>query len=109
MSEEQQSWGRDRRESVASSDLSPLSLVGSYYHLINAGEIVWQGLVVGEPMTGIYLIELDDSVPGATRHQRLVHIRNIVEGEIGEWRFYDTIDHWRGAYAQWLTHTQESA
>ena len=107
MAEGQESWGRDRREAVASADLNPVSLVGSYFHRLEHDEIVWQGIVVGEPANGYYLLELEDSVPGASRHQRLFSIRQLADD--GEWRFYDTSDHWRGAYAEWIAHTKENA
>lgn len=80
----------DRRTFVLGCDLSPASLVGSWF--IAADE--W-GLVVGEPQPGMYLVEL---IIGVRRdlEQRVATLREMHEDR---WRFYDTKEAMDKAFA----------
>jgi hypothetical protein len=87
--EQQPQWSRSRYDDIKACSLDPTSLVGSYFHRLDGAErLMWQGIVVGEPQPGIYLVQLFDWV-GERGHQRVVTILDITQGD-GEWRFYDT-------------------
>lgn len=97
--------GRDRKALAAEVELHPGSLVGSWFHKLEADEMVWQGIVVAEPQPGTYLVEVDGSIPGASKVQRVVCL-DAMEGDVEdgfEWRFYDTDEQMREAFAEWST------
>jgi hypothetical protein len=95
--------GRDRRKLAAEVELDPMSLVGSYCHRVENGEIVWAGIVVGEVQPGRYLIELDGCLEGAKSRsvQVIQSIDSLLAKDEGyEWRFYNTELAMKDAYAE---------
>jgi hypothetical protein len=81
---------REREESIQECALGPHSLVGSWFHKLEGGNVCWQGSVVAEPQPGVYLLELHNWQNGKSAHQRLVSIREMAEQEAGwEYRWYD--------------------
>jgi hypothetical protein len=117
---------KDRRLYVADEDfsLSPDSLVGSAFHVLLDGEMVWQGVVVAEPQPGRYLCHIDKLDASTENVQRLFSLdtlmgygdegKRLLEGAMAEarapivdpsleWRLYDNEEAARQAYASWLT------
>ncbi len=83
-SEVENRYGRAARADDATAlSLDPHSLIGSFFH--SAADPGWQGLIVGEPAPGVYLVQTFSWLPGASGCQRLVPI-----DEMREWRFYDS-------------------
>lgn len=103
---------KDRREYVKDEDwsLQPNSLVGSWFHVLEAGRMIWQGVIVGEPAQGQYLCQIDVLEQGVEKVQRMFSLDTIMGlGEDGhrlieggmdarsvpvvapplEWRLYD--------------------
>ena len=63
-------------------------LVGKYFHGANDNSRVeWQGVVVGEPHPGWYLVQLFDWASGKPSVQRLVPIEKMAT-----WLFYPDRD-----------------
>jgi hypothetical protein len=59
-------------------------LVGKYFHSANGNDKVeWQGVVIGEPHPGWYLVQLFDWTSGEPSVQRLVPVEKMVA-----WLFY---------------------
>jgi len=109
--------GRDRVAFVSHEDftLVPQSLVGSWFHRLENDEIVWQGVVVAEPQSGVYLCSVDRLALGVKFVQRLVTLEKMSDDDDGQgWRFYDNEEACRVAYAAWvvaaekLTNTKEN-
>lgn len=97
---------RDRAALAAGAELSPMTLVGSYFHRVENGTMVWQGIVVGEPQAGKYLCQIDGSLPGADRAKVQVVVTldaMLAKDEGYEWRFYDTAEEMRAAFAEYAT------
>lgn len=91
--------GRNRRDDVITRPLSPDSLCGSWFHKLDEGEYVEQGLVVAEVQPGIYQLEIDDWFTGDPLYQRLQHVDGMTgRTDDVEWRFYDTREKMRAAY-----------
>lgn len=86
---------RNRREEMASCELMPDTLVGSWFHKLEVPsgayqpEMVWQGIVVAEPQAGVYLLDIENY------GQRLVSLPQILAED---WHFYDTDEAMRLAY-----------
>lgn len=79
-----------RREGLSDFQLAPESLVGSWF--VSEGRddgVVGQGMVVGEPQAGCYLMEMIDPINAAASYQTLVTIPQLIDGE-ARWYFYDT-------------------
>lgn len=118
---------RDRRLFVTDPDfsLAPDSLVGSAFHVLLDGEMIWQGVVVGEPQAGRYLCHIDRLDAVAENVQRLFALdtlmglgdeaKRLLEGAMGEgrapvvepsleWRLYDNVDAANVAYTVWALH-----
>lgn len=96
---------RDRRAFAADLPLNPLSLVGSYFHRVENGEMVWQGIVVGEPQAGKYLCQVEGALPGAAdaKVQVIVPLDAMLSKDEGyEWRFYDSEQAMVEAFAEWV-------
>jgi hypothetical protein len=95
--------------------LNPGSLVGSWFHRLDNDAIVWQGCVVGIagdlPMEGpVYLCQIDKLDVGAENVQRLIPLSRLVNDEDGyDWRFYDSEDQARAAYAAWVATERDRA
>lgn len=102
--------GRNRKDYVSKCELSPETLVGSWFHAVEEDVIVWQGIVVAEPQPGMYLVHVDTLEPGATNVQLLVGLEKMCDDEENTaWRFFDTEEQARSAYAEWLTTERERA
>jgi hypothetical protein len=88
--------------------LTPKTLVGSWFHRLEADEIVWQGVVVAEPQPGAYLVQIDKQEPGVENVQRLIGLGQMVSGDLeDEWRFYDSEEQAKSAYAHWMSTRKE--
>lgn len=82
----------------------PHTLVGSWFHRLENDVIVWQGAVVAEPRSGVYLVQIDKLDTGAENVQRLIPLERMVADEDGyDWRFYDSEDAAKAAYVAWTT------
>lgn len=84
---------KHRTTALESSELSPDSLVGSFFHGSDSQQ--WQGVVVAEPVPGVYLVELFDWIIGASTEQVLVRI-----DEMMGWHFYDDAEWMQNSYEQ---------
>ena len=90
---------REPRHLIAiESPLSPESLCGSWA-LYHADDTTLQGLIVGEPFAGIFLVEMYDLVTDTPYEQRLTKIERLasVDEGGGVWTFYDDRKGVRGA------------
>ena len=62
----------------------PQEVVGKYFHSANENnQVEWQGVVIGEPHPGWYLVQLFEWTSGEPSTQRLVPIEKMVG-----WLFY---------------------
>jgi hypothetical protein len=61
------------------------NLIGQFFHSIEDGKINWQGVVIGNPLPGWYLVQLYEWLMGEPNVQRLVKIE-----EMHTWLFYDS-------------------
>lgn len=94
---------RDRAALASEVELSPVSLVGSYFHRMENGEMVWAGVVVAEPQPGLYLCRCD-RLDGRERGAQVLYpIADMVARDPGyEWRFYDTAEEQAEAFAEYV-------
>jgi hypothetical protein len=66
----------------------PEKLVGKYFQSANENnKVEWQGVVIGEPHPGWYLVQLFDWALGEPSEQRLVPIEKMIG-----WLFYPDMD-----------------
>jgi hypothetical protein len=66
----------------------PEKLVGKYFHSASENnKIEWQGVVIGEPHSGWYLVQLFEWASGEPTEQRLVPIEKMIG-----WLFYPDVD-----------------
>jgi hypothetical protein len=71
----------------------PGKLVGKYFHSANeTNKIEWQGVVIGEPHPGWYLVQLFEWASGNPSVQRLVPIEKMIS-----WVFYPNADAMTGS------------
>lgn len=100
---------RDRRAWAAdlTLDLDPASLVGSFFHMLENDEIVWQGVVVGQPQSSVYLVQIDTFAPGATNVQKLMPVTDMIDSDDREFRFYDTQQAATEAFYAWEAKRRE--
>jgi hypothetical protein len=99
-----------RKEFVTSERfvLVPETLVGSWFHRLENGEIIWQGVVVAEPQPGAYLVQIDRQEPGVENVQRLIGLESMLADDDGyDWRFYDTEEQAQNAFARSLSTRKE--
>jgi hypothetical protein len=68
-------------------------LVGKCFHSIVDDTVQWQGVVIGRPEPGWYLLELFSWVMGEHGNQRLVRIE-----EMRGWLFYSDADEMNYSY-----------
>jgi hypothetical protein len=97
--------GKDRKALVTDEDFefSIASLVGSWFHRLENDRMVWQGVVVAEPQPGVYLLQVDKLDAGAENVQRLATMAQLTTDDDGyDWRFYDSENQARSAYARWV-------
>jgi hypothetical protein len=121
---------KSRRLFVIDDDFSlePDSLVGSHFHAIepDTREIVWQGIVVGEPQPAVYVLEFENCQTGATRCQKVMSLAQLTQGALAstpsvaegrlvdgvefEWRWYDSAEEMARAYVEYtMAVTRENA
>jgi hypothetical protein len=67
------------------SHLTPNSLVGSYFHADAVRG--WQGCIVAEVSSGVYLAEIFSWATGTSGGQRLVNLEDMAD-----WQFYDSAE-----------------
>ena len=68
-------------------------LVGKYFHSANENnKVEWQGVVIGEPHAGWYLVQLFDWASGEPSVERLVPSEKMVG-----WLFYPDRDTMRSS------------
>jgi hypothetical protein len=66
----------------------PEKLVGKYFHSASeTNKFEWQGMVIGEPHPGWYLVQLFEWASGEPSVQRLVPIEKMIG-----WLFYPDAD-----------------
>lgn len=115
---------KDRREYALDENfsLSADSLVGSCFHVLVDGKMIWQGVVVGEPDTARYLCFIDRLDEATRRVQRVFSLdtlmgvgedgKRLVENSMAEgrasvvephieWRLYDSEEEAREAFRAW--------
>lgn len=115
---------KDRHLYVQDEDwsLTPGSLIGSAFHVLVGGEMIWQGIVCGEPVEGRYLCQIDKLDAHTEAVQRIFTLdtlmglgeeaKRLIEGSMAEakapiiepyveWRMYDSVRQAREAYQQW--------
>jgi hypothetical protein len=64
----------------------PEALVGQYFHSIeDNGTLKWQGVVIGNPEPGWYLLQLFEWLAGEPNVRRLIRIEAL-----GNWLFYQS-------------------
>jgi hypothetical protein len=87
---------------------NPNSMVGSWFHRLENDEMVWQGVILGEPAHRTYLVQIERLAPGAENVQRLVTLDQMTSDEDGyDWRFYDSEHDCRAAFALWVASERE--
>jgi hypothetical protein len=94
-------FGRDRKGLAEYLALTPTSLVGSYFHRVEEGEIVWAGIVVAELAQGsgppVYLLEV---AQGMSEDQRApVQVPATAE-QLETFRFFNTREKAQDAYIE---------
>ena len=68
----------------AETERKPEKLVRKYFHSANENnKIEWQGVVIGEPQPGWYLVQLFEWSSGEPTVQRVVPIEKMIG-----WSFY---------------------
>lgn len=96
---------RDRIDLANRVDLAPDSLCGSWFHRVENGDLIWDGVVVGEVQAGIYLLGITYGLEGATEEtkvQVLCDLVTMVVKDAGyEYRFYDTREQMHDARRQY--------
>lgn len=67
------------------SKVERISFIGRYFHSINKedNQVKWQGVVIGKPEPGLYLVALFSWDTGLPSVLRLVRIEDM-----GDWLFY---------------------
>jgi len=73
--------------------IEPTRLVGQCFHSIEDERICWQGMVIGSPEPGWYLLQLYEWAMGSPNVQRLVRIEDM-----RDWMFYDDHDQMTYSY-----------
>jgi len=86
---------RDRRKLASEAGLSIASLIGSWFHTLENGTIIWAGLVVAEVQPGKYLCQVTKGLAGNTTGtaQLVFDLERMLARDEGyEFRFYDRED-----------------
>lgn len=74
----------NQKAKINNSKSTPL--VGQYFHSLDAnGKVHWQGVVIGNPEPGWYLLQLFEWLGGSPNVQRLAKIEDMAT-----WLFYDS-------------------
>jgi hypothetical protein len=100
--------GRDRRGLAAEVELSPVSLVGSYFLRLDNAEVMWWGVVVGEVQPGHYLCHVESGLEHGDAQVVMTLDRMLGHEEGYEWRFFDTEEKMKLGYAEYLARGGES-
>ena len=86
--------GLDSHSLEAETATKTEKLVGKYFHGANENnKVEWQGVVIGEPNPGWYLVQLFDWATGNPSVQRLVPIEKM-----NAWLFYPDRDAMTSSY-----------
>jgi hypothetical protein len=86
--------GLDSHSLVTETASKAEKLVGKYFHGANENnKVEWQGVVIGEPNPGWYLVQLFDWATGSPSVQRLVPIEKM-----NAWSFYPDRDAMTSSY-----------
>jgi hypothetical protein len=81
-------YGLDSNSRSMEAETITEKLVGKYFHGGNDNnKVEWQGVVIGEPHPGWYLVQLLDWASGKPSVQRLVPIEKMIG-----WLFYPDRD-----------------
>jgi hypothetical protein len=81
-------WGWNFGAMETETAREPEKLVGKYFHSGNENnKIECQGVVIGEPHSGWYLVQLFEWASGEPTEQRLVPIEKMIG-----WLFYPDVD-----------------
>jgi hypothetical protein len=95
--------GRSQLPATYEFSFSPSSMVGSWFHRLENDEIVWQGVVVGEPQPGTYLVQIERLEFGVENAQRLIALETMLNDDDGyDWRFYDNREAALTAFQNWI-------
>jgi len=86
-----------KRNEKAGRLVVPVTLLGEYFHSIgkDTGKVEWQGVVIGNPEPGWYLLQLFDWVMGEPNLRRLVRIEDMEH-----WLFYRDTETMNFSYQQ---------
>lgn len=68
-------------------------LAGQFFHSIKDGKVEWQGLIIGSPEPGWYLVQLYEWISGSESCRKLVNF-----SDMHGWMFYDDAEAWRFSY-----------
>ncbi len=73
-------------ERIAGRRLAPAILVGQYFHSLGKddGKVEWQGVIIGNPEPGWYLVQLFEWLMGEPNVRRLVRIEDMAD-----WLLYE--------------------
>src|SRR5438067_12730840 len=81
------------RSMAVETAIKPEKLVGKYFHSADENnKVEWQGVVIGEPHAGWYLVQLFDGASDEPSVERLVPIEKMVG-----WLFYRDRDTMRSS------------
>jgi len=70
------------------NESTPDVLEGQFFHSVNeAGEVEWQGYVIGSPQPGWYLVQLFEWLCGEPNVRRLVRLQAMEH-----WLFYESAE-----------------
>jgi hypothetical protein len=77
----------NKKTTVQKRTIQTTAFVGQCFHSVENKEICWQGMVIGNPEPGWYLVQLYEWLMGSPNVQRLVRIEDMQD-----WMFYDDND-----------------
>lgn len=66
-------------------------MIGNYFH--GCDEIQWQGMIIGEPSPGMFMVQTFSWLTGNEHSKQLVPITAMTG-----WTFYDTAEEMSNAY-----------
>ena len=84
-----------QRNGKAGRLFAPVTLLGQCFHSIGKddGQVEWQGVVIGNPEPGWYLLQLFEWAMGEPNVRRLVQIEDMEH-----WLFYEDSDAMKFSY-----------
>ena len=86
-----------QRNGKAGQPFAPVTLLGQFFHSIGKenGQVEWQGVVIGNPEPGWYLLQLFEWLMGEPNVRRLVRIEDM-----GNWLFYENAEAMQVSYEE---------